>query len=208
MRLDFSSDYITDTALLDEQHRQVYATTSSAFGRRTEVLKFDFGTSSPSNLATMKFHDWSRDTITMDGQELDAKNYLTKPSWISSRRVLTATNDTMYAWESAGDTWTLSLLDGAEVGRSHSRSLGLTGPDKHPQYLEFSDDPRVLKNLDELIVTYVYLRIRQERKQRRRRHGAMARKSNSTPAAVNNLNVFQGGVPSSGGLGTMVGGVS
>lgn len=48
------------------------------------------------------------------------------------------------------------------------------GPSKHPPYLEFSDDPRVLESLDELIVAYVYLRIRQEKQRQGRHHGAMA----------------------------------
>ncbi|KZV69263.1 hypothetical protein PENSPDRAFT_753467 [Peniophora sp. CONT] len=173
MRLIFSSDYLTDTVLLDDQNRQIYATTSSTFERHTEVLKF--GYEGPSNLATVNFHNWSPDTIVMGGQELEAKAYLGKPSWLSSRRVFTAANGTAYEWnpEAIGNTWTLSFLNGPEVGRSHSRSLGLIGPNKHPPYLEFSDDPRVLGSLDELVVTYVYLRIRQEKQRRNRRNNAL-----------------------------------
>merc|ERR1712130_733440 len=158
MRLSFSSDHhVSDTMFVDDQNHQVYATTSNMLVRRTEILKFGPGTSNPSNLALVHFHNWSPDTITMGGQDLAAKEYLSKPSWFSSRRVFTAANGTTYEWEGCGfDTWRLSLLNGPEVGRSHSRSLGLMGPSKPPPYLEFSDDPRVLGSLDELIATYVY----------------------------------------------------
>lgn len=85
MRLFFSSSYITDTVLLDDipGDRRVYAFTSSTFLRQTKVLKFGPGTSGSSGLATIRFHYWRADRITMGGQELIAKDYLAKPSWSS-----------------------------------------------------------------------------------------------------------------------------
>lgn len=67
----------------------------------------------------------------------------------------------------------LSLFNGPEVGRAHSRSLGLLG-NKHPAYLEFSDDARVLNDLDELVATFVYVQIRREKNQRNTNAGAAA----------------------------------
>lgn len=64
------------------------------------------------------------------------------------------------------------------------------GPNKHPPYLEFSDDPRVLNNLDELVVTYVYLQIRQEKQRKRRRNNAAM---NRGGAGLNNM-AMQGGM--------------
>ena len=83
MRLSFSSDHVSDVVFTDEQNRQVYATTSSMLVRRTEILKFGPGTANPSNVALVHFHNWSPDTISLGGQELAAKEYLVKPSWIS-----------------------------------------------------------------------------------------------------------------------------
>lgn len=85
MRLSFnSSDRISDTTLLDDQNRLVYTTTSSTFGRHTQVLKFgSSGTSGPLNLASVTFHNLSPDTITLGGHKLIAKDYLVKPSWFS-----------------------------------------------------------------------------------------------------------------------------
>ena len=57
-------------------------------------------------------------------------------------------------------------MDGREVGRSHSRSLGLRGK-KHKPYLEFADDSDVLNDLDELIATFVYVKIKREKEQRK-----------------------------------------
>ena len=124
MRLIFSSDYITDTTLVDEYSRQTYATTSSTFLRHTDILKFGSNPAGPSNIATVNFHNWGPDTITLGGQELVAKEFITKPSWFSrfvstfssstiaylmhalrSRRVFTASNGTTYEWEGIGNTW-------------------------------------------------------------------------------------------------------
>ncbi|KZV69270.1 hypothetical protein PENSPDRAFT_753471 [Peniophora sp. CONT] len=205
MRLIFSSDYITDTVLLDDQNRQVYATTSSTFGRHTEVLKFDSGASGPSKLATLDFHNWTSDMITLRGREMMAKDYIDKPSWTSSRRVFSTANRDAFEWvpETFGNTWSLHLLNGPQVGRSHSRSLGLMGPTQHPPYLEFSDDPRVLSSLDELIVTYVYLRIKQEKQRRNRANHSAAHRHRGMAmggaAGANNIMLMQGGM--GGGMG-------
>lgn len=59
----------------------------------------------------------------------------------------------------------LRLLNGAEVGRSHSRSLGLMGK-KHTPYIEFIDDPNVLNDLDDLVASFVYVQIQREKGQR------------------------------------------
>ena len=66
----------------------------------------------------------------------------------------------------------LSLLNGREVGRSHSRSLGLIGSQKHKPYLEFIDDPNILNDLDELVATFVYIQIRREKDDRARNSSA------------------------------------
>ncbi|KZV72469.1 hypothetical protein PENSPDRAFT_733526 [Peniophora sp. CONT] len=164
MRLSYTSNHITDTVLVDDSSRQLYATSSSTFGRKTEVMKF--GTMWTSNLAVLRFHDWHSDTITMNGQKHRAKSYVTKPSWWSRRRVFTSTRGYTYEWVPKGNTWRLRLLNGTEVGRSHSRSLGLMGK-KHKPYLELTDDPDVLNDLDELVTTFVYVQIRREKDQRR-----------------------------------------
>lgn len=81
MRLTYTSIFIADTLLVDDYGRQLYATTSSVFGRKTEVTKF--GQTWTSNFATLRFHKWQSDNITVNGQRHRAKSYVTKPSWWS-----------------------------------------------------------------------------------------------------------------------------
>ena len=45
---------------------------------------------------------------------------------------------------------------------------------RHPPYLEFSDDPRVLADLDELVATFVYVQIRREKDRKSSSSGAAA----------------------------------
>ena len=73
----------------------------------------------------------------------------------------------------AQDFTQLRLFNGPEVGRAHSRSLGLLG-NKHPAYIELSDDPRVLNDLDEVIATFVYVQIRREKNRKKNGSGAAA----------------------------------
>lgn len=81
MRLIYTSSFITDTVLVDELNRRLYATSTSTFGRKTEVMKF--GHMWNSNFASLHFHRWRSDTITIHGQKRTAKSYITKPSWWS-----------------------------------------------------------------------------------------------------------------------------
>ena len=81
MRLTYTSNHVSDTTLVDDSGHQLYATTSSTFGRKTEVMKF--GNMWNSNIASFKFHNWGSDTITMNGKQHEAKAYVTKPSWWS-----------------------------------------------------------------------------------------------------------------------------
>ncbi|VDC06091.1 unnamed protein product [Peniophora sp. CBMAI 1063] len=171
MRLSYTSHHITDTTLVDDSGRRLYATTSSTFGRSTDVLKF--GSVGSSTLASIHFHNWGSDGITLGGRRLKAKTYLTKPSWWSKRRVFTSASGQTYEWDRNGKAWRLRLFNGPEVGRSHSRSLGMLGS-KHPAYLEISDDPRVLNDLDELVVSFIYVQIRREKDRRNNGAGAGA----------------------------------
>ena len=60
----------------------------------------------------------------------------------------------------------LCLPSGKEAGRSHSRSFGILGKGKHTPYLEFDDDPAILDDLDELVVTFIYVQTRREKDER------------------------------------------
>ncbi|VDC06090.1 unnamed protein product [Peniophora sp. CBMAI 1063] len=152
MRLIYTSRLITDTVLVDDSGHRLYATSTSTFGRQTEVMKS--GHMWNSNLATLRFHRWRSDTITINGQKRTAKSYITKPSWWSRRRVFTSASGYTYEWVPKGNKWRLRLPDGREAGRSHSRSRGLLGK-KHKPYPELINDPNILNDLDELVATFL-----------------------------------------------------
>ncbi|VDC03291.1 unnamed protein product [Peniophora sp. CBMAI 1063] len=173
MRLIYTTDHIGDTVLLDESGRQLYATTSSTVGRKTEIVKLD---KSSTTLAVIRFRSWSADTIETHGRKLKAKKYLTKPSWWSRRRIFTCTSNQTYEWKMSSRAWKLRLFNGPEVGHAHSRSRQIfRRRAKEPAYLEFSDDPRVLNDLDEIVVAFVYLQIRREKDKRKAdAYGAVA----------------------------------
>ncbi|KZV72470.1 hypothetical protein PENSPDRAFT_649745 [Peniophora sp. CONT] len=168
MRLSYTSHRITDTVLVDDSSRRLYATTSSTFGRTTDVLKFDGSNS--SNLASLHFHGWSSDTVAIHGRQRNAREYLTKQCDTQAASLYSLR---LWHLSSTLPYYQLSLFSGPEVGRAHSRSLGLLG-NKHPAYLEFSDDARVLNDLDELVATFVYVQIRREKNQRSTNAGAAA----------------------------------
>ena len=81
MRLSYTSNHLTETVLVDDSGRRLYATTSSTFGRTTDVLKF--GTIKSSTIASLHFHGWRSDIVTFRGRKFRAKSYLNKPSWWS-----------------------------------------------------------------------------------------------------------------------------
>lgn len=81
MRLTYTSNHITDTILVDDSGRQLYSTSSSTFGGKTEVKKVEQMWS--SNLATFHFTCVLPDTVTMNGKDSPVKTYIAKPSWYS-----------------------------------------------------------------------------------------------------------------------------
>ena len=56
--------------------------------------------------------------------------------------------------------------------QSHNRSLGILGRMWHNAYLDMSDN--VVADIDDIVVSYMYLKIRQERRAARARNSAMA----------------------------------
>ena len=77
----------------------------------------------------------------------------------------------------------MCLSNGTEVGRSHSRSFGIVGATKHAPYLEFDDDTAISKDLDELIVTFVYVQIRREKDERTATNASAASAASAAAAA-------------------------
>ncbi|VDC06110.1 unnamed protein product [Peniophora sp. CBMAI 1063] len=174
MRLSYTTDSISNTTLVDDADRPLYTTTSSTIGGKTELTKFD-QTPDAVTLATMHLHQsWESDTITINGQQRLAMDYLIKPSRWSRRRTFTSTSGRAYEWTPNGNVWKLCLQDGREVGRSHTRSLRLPGGKKHKPYLEFNDNPDILNDLDELVATFVYVQVRREKARRAGSSGAAA----------------------------------
>ena len=124
MLLTCTSNHITDTVFVDDSGRQLYATSTSTFGGKTDVMKLEQMWN--KNLATLQFRCLLADTININGQELPAKSYAAKPAWWSryaltrarrlaitgdaylhvySRRVFTCASGSTYEWVPKGSTW-------------------------------------------------------------------------------------------------------
>ncbi|VDC03318.1 unnamed protein product [Peniophora sp. CBMAI 1063] len=169
MRLYFSSTKVTDTVISDEHNRPLYATSSSTYLRHTQILKCTPTAPTPVNFATIDFHNFSPDYLTLRGEKFKVTDFLERPVLNSNRREFVLANGTKFVCQWVANIWRLSLLDGPEVGRSHVYLPGLNGDTPNPSFIEFSDDPRVLNSLDDLIVIYVYTRFRHEHDVTRRR---------------------------------------
>ena len=81
MLLTCTSNHITDTVFVDDSGRQLYATSTSTFGGKTDVMKLEQMWN--KNLATLQFRCLLADTININGQGLPARSYAAKPAWWS-----------------------------------------------------------------------------------------------------------------------------
>ncbi|KAI0034584.1 hypothetical protein K488DRAFT_83879 [Vararia minispora EC-137] len=175
MRFIYSTNYINNTGLVDDYGRQLYQISSSTWGRKTTVHKLVEGSPPASYvpLAAIRRHNWSPDTIEWsNGTTFDAVRWLETGGIFSSSRSFTATSQQRYKWRTDGSHWVLEKADGPQVAQSHNRSLGIFGKTRHNPYLDISND--VAPDFDDIVVSYVYLKTRQETQQRRRRSAASA----------------------------------
>ena len=52
---------------------------------------------------------------------------------------------------------------GWEIGRTHSESRGILGKEKHGAYIEIEDYDDIFHDLDELVITFAYIKERERR---------------------------------------------
>ncbi|KAI0034585.1 hypothetical protein K488DRAFT_83880 [Vararia minispora EC-137] len=163
MRLTYSTYNISNTGLVSDDGRELYHISTSRWGQKTTVRKLTDG-SPPTHvpLAVIRFR-WRKDLIEWGDRTIEARSWLEKSGTFSSARTFTTAGGQQYKWRTDSVRWWLERADGSEVARSHNASLGIIGKTKHKAYLDIGDD--ISADIDDVVVSFVYLKVLQERQQ-------------------------------------------
>ncbi|KAI0029585.1 hypothetical protein K488DRAFT_72853 [Vararia minispora EC-137] len=184
LRLFLTNAQIRHTWLTTDDGALVYKVATNTFWTEVAISKSERGAPDVL-LATIAPHSFHPDTITMNGDEREAKQWLVQDGWwrrvwqqlIGSdtlwRRTWTAKSGRTYTWSwFAVDRgffrrvlkreWVLvDANTGGEVAHVHRQFLEVT-EGKHDRYLELVDGS-AWAELDEIIIAFVYAAQQQER---------------------------------------------
>ncbi|KAI0315618.1 hypothetical protein OF83DRAFT_336885 [Amylostereum chailletii] len=110
----------------------------------------------------IEWHRWSETIFRMEDREEELEEYLPKEDGLTGRkRRFTARSGRSYLWNTIGNACVLSLPDGREVGHYQERSTSIFRFGRaRPAFLELATD--VLDDFDEIAMTFVYMRRKQE----------------------------------------------
>jgi len=158
MRLNITPARDGTQTIADEDRTAVYTVRAPS---HAVVAVVKTGQAGDETLARFEFRTFRPDRIVLRGAVHNAHTILAK-EWFSSIRRWTASSGQSYYWSPIGVS-SLILKDdsGAEVGRSHNQSRGLVGKARHDAYLELSDADEVFRDIDEIVVTFAYLKERE-----------------------------------------------
>ncbi|KAI0692522.1 hypothetical protein BC835DRAFT_1254593, partial [Cytidiella melzeri] len=128
----------------------------------TKERFFKYSTTTISKLTplgTAAEIEWHRrlgnSVLQFRGRSVNVEDYIFKAGFWSSKQQFTSSSGRRYTWDENIVRWIPLRLFRALFARWHNKSLGILGK-KHPPYLQISQD--VLDDVDEIIVTLVYIR--------------------------------------------------
>ncbi|KAI0029586.1 hypothetical protein K488DRAFT_72854 [Vararia minispora EC-137] len=160
MRLDITYPSEEKYVLSDEFRVSVYTVAVHPTNDSVRTVT-KAGQAEDEMLAKFVFRTFRLDKVVFRGKERDVGAWLQKKRF-SSTRTWTSANERTYSWSPTGvSSLTLKNASGEELGRSHSTSRGLVGKEKHGPYIELGDSDQIFADLDEIVVTWLYLKERE-----------------------------------------------
>ncbi|VDC03317.1 unnamed protein product [Peniophora sp. CBMAI 1063] len=176
MKLTLSTPFLRDTELVNSHGRPVYSISSSRFGKTTTIeraVEHETAEAETETIGTLHFGSIRSDRIAFreEKEKRVGNDYLCKvagASEFSRQRSFVAGSGQKYEWKPVEDDWQLYAEGGyGPVAWSSAPSHDWQSGEHLVTAFEIDEHNVRAQDVDEIVVTFVYMQLRQERDVRR-----------------------------------------
>ncbi|KAI5989989.1 hypothetical protein EDD15DRAFT_2198335 [Pisolithus albus] len=176
MHLTLSSEGVRNTTMTNENGQVLYKTsTPHRFGTRTTTLHKVEPNTDPDDMrdhleaiGEIEWNLMGPSVMRLYGQEMMTNSFIPSHGVTGRKRTFTGPDGLPYRfWLGIGTQLSRNDATSQELARSHTRSLGITGPRRDP-FLDI--DPSLMHMLDMVVLTFIYVeKLRRDKEKRTKR---------------------------------------